>query len=263
MKILFIGDVVGRGGRDAVKALLPGLAAEYGCGFRIVNAENIAGGNGLTRSCLQELSGAHVDVFTTGDHVWDQREFQGEINALPNVLRPANFPAGQPGRGYGVFEAANGEKVGVLNLAGRVFMGTPSDNPFAAAEAAVEALRRETTQIVVDFHGEATSEKIAMGRFLDGKVSAVLGTHTHVPTADEQILPGGTAFQSDVGMVGGRDSILGRDIEAVLARFVTGMPSRFAVVESGIVLHGTVVETDGEGHALSIERICRAFEPGR
>lgn len=259
MKILFVGDVVGKGGREAVRRLVPALLEEFCGDFCVVNAENIAGGNGMTRSCLQELFDIGIDVFTAGDHVWDQREFPGEIKSMANVLRPANFPVAQPGRGYGVFTARDGRKVGVLNLAGRVFMGCPSDNPFLAAETAVAELQKETNTIIVDFHAEATSEKIALGRFLDGKVSAVLGTHTHVTTADEQIFPGGTAFQSDVGMVGSQNSVLGREIQAVLSKFVTGMPSRFAVVEDNIVLHGTLIETDDSGHATAITRISREF----
>ncbi|NMA20848.1 MAG: YmdB family metallophosphoesterase [Lentisphaerae bacterium] len=257
MKILFIGDIVGKGGRGAVQALVPGLRREYSCDFCIANAENIAGGSGLTRNCLQELNEGKVDVFTTGDHVWDQKEFAGEIKSLPNVLRPANFPIEQPGRGYGVFTNADGEKIGVISLIGRTFMAAGANCPFAAAERIVEELRKETPVIIVDFHAEATSEKIAMGRFLDGKVSAVLGTHTHVPTADQQVFPGGTAFQCDVGMVGARESILGRALEPVLSRFRTGMPSRFTVVDRGIRLHGTVITIEPDGRAVGIERVMR------
>ncbi|MFA6930185.1 MAG: TIGR00282 family metallophosphoesterase [Lentisphaeria bacterium] len=257
MKILFIGDIVGKGGREAVQALVPGLRREYKCDFCIANAENIAGGNGLTRNCLQELQEGKVDVFTAGDHVWDQKEFVGEIKSLPNVLRPANFPAEQPGRGFGIFATAAGEKVGVISLIGRTFMAAGADCPFAAAEKIIPELRQETPIIVVDFHAEATSEKIAMGRFLDGQVSAVLGTHTHVPTADQQIFPGGTAFQCDVGMVGARESILGRALEPVLTRFRTGMPSRFTVVDKGIRLHAVVLTVEINGHAVGIERVMR------
>jgi metallophosphoesterase (TIGR00282 family) len=257
MKFLFIGDIVGKGGREAVRALVPGLRREYACDFCVANAENIAGGSGLTRNCLQELMVGQVDVFTAGDHVWDQKEFVGEIKSLPNVLRPANFPPEQPGCGWGVFETQSGAKVGVLSLIGRTFMAAGADCPFAAAERIVPEIRQQTPFIIVDFHGEATSEKIAMGRFLDGKVSAVLGTHTHVPTADQQIFPGGTAFQCDVGMVGARESILGRALEPVLNRFRTGMPARFTVVDRGIRLHGVVVTVEADGRAVGIERIMR------
>lgn len=257
MKFFFIGDIVGKGGRDAVRALLPGLLKEYRCDFCVANAENAAGGSGMTRNCLQELQGGLVDVFTAGDHVWDQKEFASEIEALPQVLRPANFAAEQPGRGFGVFTAANGERIGVISLIGRVFMATHSDCPFAAAERIIPELRSQTSCILVDFHAEATSEKIAMGRFLDGKVSAVLGTHTHVPTADQQIFPGGTAFQCDVGMVGARESVIGRSLEPVISRFRTGMPARFTVNDRGIRLCGTVVTVDAGGRAVGIERVMR------
>lgn len=258
MKILFIGDIVGKGGREAVKALVPGLLAEYGCEFCVANGENMAGGNGMTRSCLKDFDGVPVDVFTAGDHTWDQKEYPGEIDQLDNVVRPANFSDGQPGRGWGIFQAASGVKVGVVNLLGRVFVGTPSNCPFEAAEKIVEEIRKTTPVIVVDFHGEATSEKIAMGRFLDGKVSAVLGTHTHVPTADDQIFPGGTAFQCDVGMVGARESILGREISNVVAKFRTGMPARFPVNDKGVRLCGVVVTIDeATGKATGIERVVR------
>jgi len=256
MKILFIGDVVGRGGRDAIISCVPDLLRQHECGFCVVNAENVAGGNGMTRKCLGEMSQCGIDVFTSGDHVWDQKEFPGEIGGMSNVLRAANFSPEQPGRGYGVFTTVGGQKVGVLNLIGRTFIGCQSDNPFVAAEKAVEELRKETPIILVDFHAEATSEKIAMGRFLDGKVSAVLGTHTHVPTADAQIFPGGTAYQTDVGMVGARESILGRDIAPILSRFYNGMPVRFTVTETGIRLCGAVVTVnDADGKATAIAPI--------
>lgn len=258
MKILFIGDIVGHGGRDAVKALAPRLREEYGCGFCIANGENIAGGNGLTKPLVCEFPAGTVDVFTAGDHTWDQKEFPGQIDRCPNVLRPENLGKEQPGRGYGIFEAADGTRVGVVNLIGRTFLGVPSDNPFTAAAAAVEQLRADTSVIIVDFHAEATSEKIAMGRFLDGRVSAVFGTHTHVATADTTIFPGGTAFQCDAGMVGSDASVLGREIAPVVSRFVTGMPTRFPVNDDNVVLHGIVVEVDpATGRALSVERVER------
>ena len=258
MNILFIGDIVGEGGRRATKNLLPALREEYSCAFCIANGENMAGGNGFTAKTIHDLDGCGVDVFTGGDHTWDQKGFDQEIGTLANMVRPANVSPAQPGIGYGVFTAANGLKVGVLNLLGRTFMALPSDDPFACADRAIEELRRETPIIFVDFHAEATSDKIALGRYLDGRASAVLGTHTHVPTADEQIFQAGTAFQCDVGMVGARDSILGRDIQAVVRRYTTGLPSRFAVVEKEIRLHATLVEVDeATGRALAIQRIVR------
>ena len=257
MRILFIGDIVGKGGRQAVKMTVRELMRENRCDFCIANGENMAGGGGFTKSCLAELDESGVDVFTSGDHVWDQKEFPDEIESVGNVLRPANFPDVQPGRGYGVFEARNGVKVGVISLIGRTFIGVTSNCPFAKADELVEKIRMETPVIVVDFHAEATSEKIAMGRYLAGRVSAVLGTHTHVPTADQQIFAGGTAFQCDVGMVGARESILGREIEPVLHRFTTGMPSRFLVSDKGIRLNGTVVTVGEDGKATGIERVTR------
>ncbi|MBP5637864.1 MAG: TIGR00282 family metallophosphoesterase [Victivallales bacterium] len=258
MRILFIGDIVGKGGRMAVKSLVRGLLREYNCQFCIANGENMAGGGGFTKQCLNELTDCGVDVFTAGDHVWDQKEFPNEITQFGNVLRPANFSSRQPGRGFGVFETADGLKVGVLNLIGRTFVAAQSNCPFEAADVAIPELRRETPIVIVDFHAEATSEKIALGRYLDGRVSAVIGTHTHVPTADQQLFPNGTAFQCDAGMVGARDSIIGRDIQAVLQKFSTGMPARFTVCEKDIRLCGTVITIDeATGKATSIERVLR------
>lgn len=257
MKILFVGDIVGKGGREAVAALVPQLRQELGCDFCVANAENMAGGGGITRRCLGELATSGVDVFTSGDHVWDQREFVDEIATLPQVLRPANVYPGQPGRGYGVFSAANGTEVAVICLLGRTFMNGLSDCPFQAAERIVTEVRQRTPFIVVDMHAEATSEKTALGRYLDGRVSAVLGTHTHVPTADETVLPHGTAFQCDVGMVGSRESVLGRDLGPVLQRFTTGMPARFTVADHHTRLHATVVTLDPQGRASAISRVTR------
>jgi metallophosphoesterase (TIGR00282 family) len=257
MKILFVGDIVGKGGRQAVATLVPALRRELACDFCVANAENIAGGSGLTRRCLAELDAVGVDVFSSGDHVWDQREFPGEIDRIANVLRPANVSPNQPGRGYGVFTLANGASVGVVCLLGRTFMNGLADCPFQAADRIVAEVRPVTPFLVVDIHAEATSEKVALGRYLDGRVSAVLGTHTHVPTADECVLPGGTAFQCDVGMVGSRESVLGRDIEPVLRRFATGMPSRFTVADHHVRLHATLVTVDAQGRATAIERVVR------
>ncbi len=259
MKILFIGDIVGKGGRRLVAALVPVLRRELECSMVIANGENMAGGGGMNRKCIKQISPAPlVDVITGGDHMWDQKELVGEIADFPQVLRPANASLCQPGKGYGVFVGANGVKVGVVSLQGRVFLQNQADCPFRVITEIVDELRRQTPIIMVDFHAEATSEKIAMGRYLDGKVSAVIGTHTHVPTADEQIFPGGTAFQSDVGMVGGAASILGRAIEPVVSRFVSGMPARFTVVESGIRLQATLIEVNPDtGRAVGIERVVR------
>ncbi len=261
MKFLFVGDIVGKGGRHAVAALVPRLRAEFGAGFCVANGENMAGGSGLSRKCLLELTAAGVDVVTTGDHVWDQKEFVGQIAEMPYVLRPANLPPQQPGRGWGLFQTADGTPVAVASLLGRTFMAAGSDCPFRTADAMLAALAGQVKIVIVDIHAEATSEKTALARYLDGRVTAVLGTHTHVPTADEQILPGGTAFQCDVGMVGARESILGRAIEPVVRRFATGMPGHFTVVEEGIRLHGTLIEADpATGRALTVQRVVRDWD---
>lgn len=262
LSILFVGDIVGKGGRRAVAALVPELRRELDCALVVANGENVAGGGGMTRKCVNALLEGRVDVITAGDHIWDQKDFVDEIRLCPEVLRPANVCPAQPGRGCGVFEARDGTRVGVLSLLGRTFIATQADCPFAAADAAIETLQEAgATMILVDFHAEASSEAIAMGRYLDGRVSAVLGTHTHVPTADEQILPQGTAYQTDVGMVGARDSVLGRQVSAVLHRFSTGMPARFAVVEHGIRMNATLVKIKPDtGRAVHIERIVRDYD---
>ena len=259
LNVLFIGDIVGSGGRDAVNALVRPIMEEYGCSFCIANGENMAGGNGFTASCIKELASSGVNVFTGGDHTWDQKDFQTEIEKLDNVLRPANVSALQPGRGYGVFSTREGIEIGVISLLGRTFMNNLANCPYEAAERIVSEIRQRTPFIVIDFHAEASSDKIAMGRMLDGRVSAVLGTHTHVPTADEQIFPCGTAFQCDVGMVGARESILGREIESIVGRYRTGMPTRFPVVNEGIRLNATLLALDEHGCATSIQRIVRDF----
>lgn len=260
MRILFIGDIVGHDGRSAVQALAPALQEEFGCDFCLANGENMAGGNGMSKALLAEFSPAQVDIFTSGDHTWDQREFPGQIEGVDNVLRPANFHASQPGRGWGVFTARNGVKVGVVNLLGRVFMKLNVSSPFDLVDQAIQEISAQTPVIFVDFHGEATSEKQAMGFYLDGRVTAVLGTHTHVPTADERILPGGTAFQCDVGMVGALDSVLGREASPVIQNFRTGMPMRFPVATGTTALMGTVVTLDETtGRATEIQRVSRLF----
>lgn len=250
MKILFIGDVVGSPGRQAVAMLVPRLRQERGLDLVIVNGENSAHGAGLSESTTEALLASGCDVITTGDHVWDQKGFEKSIELEPRIVRPLNYPAGTPGRGSVV---VNG--VGVINVLGRVFMPA-TECPFRTTQAEVARLRQQTNVIVVDIHAEATSEKIALGRFLDGQVSAVLGTHTHVPTADEQILPKGTAFISDVGMTGPHDSVLGRDVDAVIKRFVTGMPTKLEVASGNVILNGVIVDVDeSSGRARSIERV--------
>lgn len=254
LKILFLGDVVGEPGRRAVIEQLPQLKEEYALDFVIVNGENAAGGRGITPKITIDLLRAGAAVVTTGDHVWDQKDILNYIDTEPRLLRPINYPEQTPGQGTVVLETAKG-KVGVINVQGRTFMQPILDNPFAALEAAVVKMREETPVIFVDVHAETTSEKIAVGRFLDGRVSAVIGTHTHVQTADEQIFPGGTAFLCDAGMCGPTDSILGRDIEPIVGRFLTNLPAHFPVAKGPVALHGAVVEIDTEsGKAIRIVR---------
>lgn len=257
MKILFIGDIVGSPGRDAIKQLLPGLKKEYALDFIIANAENAAGGSGITRKVADELFDSGVDVLTSGDHIWKKSEIFEFINKDTRILRPLNFPDTAPGKGAVVYTLKNGAKIGVINVDGRVFM-EPLDSPFKTAHAACDELLRETKIIIVDIHAEATSEKSALGWYLDGKASAVLGTHTHVQTADEKILPKGTAFISDAGMTGPYDSVIGRRVEDVLQRFLTSVPVRFEVADSNVQLHGVVLDIDDKtGRAKSIERVQR------
>ncbi|MFM1943879.1 MAG: hypothetical protein RI897_2861 [Verrucomicrobiota bacterium] len=260
MKLLFIGDIVGEPGRRALRLLLPGLREAEGIDVVVANGENSAGGNGITPSMAEEIFAAGVDVITSGDHLWDQREVIQLLELEPRFVRPVNHVAGTPGRGYTVVETAAGVKVGVMNVQGRSFMA-PMENPFLAAREAVERLREVTPVIFVDMHAEATSEKIAMARLLEGLVSAVVGTHTHVQTADERVLPGGTAMMCDAGFTGPHDSVLGRDIEPVLKRFLTGMPQRFTVAAERILLQGALVEIDeATGKAYSIRRISERLQ---
>jgi len=255
MKILFIGDIVGSPGREAIKKLLPEIKREHGIDFVVANAENAAGGSGITPKVAEELFSSGVSVLTSGDHIWKKREIMELINAEERILRPVNFPGGAPGRGGAVFKVKDNLKIGVVNVQGRVFMQA-LDCPFKAAKAAQETLSKETKIIIVDMHAEATSEKVALGWYLDGLVSAVLGTHTHVQTADEKILPQGTAYISDAGMTGPQDSVIGRKIEDVLERFITCVPVRFEIAAGNIQLQGVVLDIDEQtGKARSIVRI--------
>ncbi len=255
LTILFLGDVVGEPGRNAVIARLAQLKEQHGIDFTIVNGENAAGGRGITGKITIELLRAGVSVITTGDHVWDQKDVVAFLSLEPRLLRPVNYPAGAPGGGSIVLETAKG-KVGVINVQCRTFMQPILENPFHAAEAAVTKMREETKNIVVDVHGETTSEKIALGRFLDGKVSAVIGTHTHVQTADEQIFPGGTAFMCDAGMCGPVNSILGRAIEPIMNRFISNLPASFPVAGGEVRLRGALIEVDETtGRAVRIVRV--------
>ena len=266
MKLLFIGDIVGQPGRRAVKELLPELRAQYALDFVIANGENSAGGSGITPRTAEEIFSAGVDVITSGDHLWDQKEVLELLANEKRFLRPLNYPPATPGRGSGVFEVQNPKSktqsplsIAVLNVQGRTFMA-PLENPFLLALDEVKRLRERAKIIFVDFHAEATSEKIAFARWLDGQVSAVVGTHTHVQTADEQIFPGGTAYLSDAGFTGPHESVLGREIEPVIKKFLTGMPQRFEVAKNRVLLHGAVIEfDDASGKAVKILRVSEAI----
>ena len=259
LTILFLGDVVGEPGRSAVIAGLPELKRAHAIDFTIVNGENAAAGRGITPKLTIDLLRAGVSVVTSGDHIWDRKEIVPFIETEPRLLRPLNYPAGAPGAGTIVLETPKG-KVGVINVQARTFMQPILENPFPLLDAAVATLRAETPVIIVDAHGETTSEKIAIGRYLDGRVSAVLGTHTHVQTADEQIFEGGTAFICDAGMCGPVHSILGRQIEPIVERFISNLPVVFPVAAGEVRLRGVVVEIEETtGRA---RRITRLDEPG-
>ena len=263
MNLIFLGDVVGKGGRAAVKRLIPELKREFNAQFVVVNGENAAAGNGLSASCLTELLTV-ADVVTSGDHTWDQKGFESEIQTFDRCVRPANFSALQPGRGYGVFRNPLGGEVAVISLLGKVFMRDSAYCPFETAEKILASLPERVKIILVDFHAKATSEKLALGYFLDGKVTAVIGTHTHVQTSDARVLPGGTAVLTDAGMCGAVTSVLGREVDAVVKKFRTGMPVRLPVVESGpIRVDGAVVSYDpATGRATGITAFSRVVEAG-
>ena len=255
MKILFIGDIVGEPGRRAVKELVPKIKHRDDVEFVIANGENIAGGSGITPALAEEILGCGVDVMTSGDHIWKRKEILDYIDSNRRLLRPANYPSQTPGFGSTIIGSESGTDVGVINLIGRVFMQA-LECPFRVAKEEVEKLKSKARVIIVDMHAEATSEKIALGWYLDGLVSAVIGTHTHVQTADEKILPGGTAFISDAGMTGPFDSVIGRKKEQILTRFITQMPARFEMAEGDVQLHGVVLDIDEKtGKANSIKRI--------
>ena len=255
MRILFIGDIVGRPGRQLVRLGLDAIVSRHEIDFVVANGENAAAGFGITREIGDELLELGVDVLTSGNHIWDKKEALDYIGTEPRLLRPANYPAGVPGNGGYVARARNGQTVGVINVMGRVFM-LNIDDPFAVVLREIETMRQRTRLILVDFHAEATSEKAAMGWHLDGKVTAVLGTHTHVQTADERILPRGTAFLTDAGMTGPHDSIIGVEVEPALARFLTGLPARFETASANPRLNAVVVDADeATGKATDIERL--------
>jgi metallophosphoesterase (TIGR00282 family) len=252
MFILVVGDIVGSPGRRTVSKLIPGLRQEYGADFVIANAENAAGGFGVTSETAQELFDADVDVLTSGNHIWAQREIFPYLDSEMPILRPLNYPPGVPGRGH-----ISKDGVLVVNLIGRTFIGS-FDCPFQTIDKLLTELKPKPPIIIVDFHAEATSEKMAMGRYLDGRVSAILGTHTHVGTIDAQVFPQGSAYVTDIGMVGPTDSIIGDDTESVLQRFLTAMPHRLSVGHGKAMLNAICVRVDDQtGKALGIERIYR------
>ncbi|NQT19547.1 MAG: TIGR00282 family metallophosphoesterase [Planctomycetes bacterium] len=254
-KILVAGDIVGSPGREMIRNHLEAYVEANSIDFTIVNGENAAGGLGISAAIAQRLFEWGVDAITTGDHVWKKKDIISAIQTDVRILRPANFPVESPGRGHTCIKSASGQSVGIVNVVGRVFMN-PAECPFKAADRAVAELREQTRVILVDVHAEATSEKIAMGWHLNGRVSAVYGTHTHVQTADERVLSGGTAYISDIGMVGGHESVLGRKTEAVLKKFITNLPAHFDVAAGDPRLCGAVITVDPvSGKAEAIERV--------
>jgi len=257
MRILFVGDVHGKPGRRILKERLPRLRSRFEANLVIVNGENAAGGAGISADVAQELLASGADVITGGNHTWHHRDAFELLDAETRIVRPLNYPAGTPGRGSAVVAAArNTTRVAVLNAQGRVFMPVPIDDPFRILRAEVDRLREQTPVIVVDMHAEATSEKVALGWYLDGKVSAVIGTHTHVQTADERVLPEGTAYITDLGLTGPTDGVIGVDREQILQRFLFQMPIRFETAKGPAALHGVVIAVDPEsGRATSIRRL--------
>jgi 2',3'-cyclic-nucleotide 2'-phosphodiesterase len=259
MKLLFIADIVGRPGRKAVTELVPALRAQHQIDLVIANGENSAGGSGITPSTAAEIFAGGVDIITSGDHLWDQKDVTELLENEPRFVRPLNYPPGTPGQGSTIFHRDAQPPVGVINLQGRTFM-PPLENPFLSVLTEIGRLQRTTRIIFVDFHAEATSEKVALARMLDGRVSAVVGTHTHVQTADERILPGGTAFLCDGGFTGPHDSIIGREVDPIVRRFLTSMPQKFDVASNNILLQGALIDIDPDtGKASRITRVSRSL----
>jgi 2',3'-cyclic-nucleotide 2'-phosphodiesterase len=255
MRILMIGDIVGQPGRMAASVLLENIVKNRSVDFVIANGENAAGGNGITHPIARDLFDLGIHVLTMGNHVWDKKEIFDFIDQDERIIRPINYPGNPPGRGYGIFNLPEGKKIAIVNASGRVFMGD-LDCPFRRIDDVLPELRKETPIILVDFHAEATSEKVAMGWHLDGRVSAVIGTHTHVQTADERILPHGTAYITDVGMTGPVNSVIGVEKEAVLERFLTQMPARFTVAKGLMIFSALIVDIDPlTGMAEYVERV--------
>jgi metallophosphoesterase (TIGR00282 family) len=262
IKILCIGDVVGSPGRRALAAELPTIVERHGISGTIVNAENIASGSGITPGLFEKVLKSGVDLVTLGDHIYRRKEFIPVLESSDRVVRPANIATGAPGREFSIFETTGGQRVSVISLLGRLFIKKPADCPFRAADRVLAKIPSDVKSIIVDFHAEATSEKVAMGWYLDGRVSLVFGTHTHVPTADERILPGGSGYITDVGMTGPHDSVLGRDKDAVLQALVTAVPARFDVAADDVRINGVVAEINtATGHCMSLERIRVDSQP--
>ena len=262
MNSLFIGDIVGRPGRTMLQRHLDEIRAEFSIDITVVNGENAAGGLGITPEILDEILGLGVQGVTLGNHTWRKKQLAPVLNEYDAVVRPANYPQGVPGQGATVLKLADGRSLGVVNVLGRVYL-EPIDCPFEAAQREVESLRSSTSHILVDCHAEATAEKVAMGWHLDGLVTAVVGTHTHVQTADERILPRGTAYITDVGMTGPSDSVIGMERDIVLHKFLTGMPSEFRVARDRPILNGVVIESGEGGEATSIRRVYVVDERGK
>ncbi len=262
MKILCIGDIVGRPGRQAVQEFLPEIKKQYNIDYVIANAENAAAGAGLTTRLAKEIFSYGCDVLTLGDHVWDQKDLEVFLNEAPNLIRPANFPEGVPGRGWCVVKKENLPPLAVINLLGRTFIRYHLLCPFRTFEGMIEEIKKQTPIIVLDMHAEATSEKVAMGHFVDGKISAVFGTHTHIQTADEKILPQKTAYITDLGMTGPYDSVIGQDKESIIRRYLLSMPLKHHVASGDVQLNGAVIEVDDQtGRAVSIERVRKNLAP--
>ena len=253
LKILFVGDVFGQPGREALLGWLPAFKEERAVGFVIANGENVANGAGITSKLALKLLGAGVDVLTTGNHVWRQKEVYSFLATDERIVRPANYPAGSPGRGLTVRPAADGSEVAVINLAGELFLNTGM-SPFRIVDRLVDEAEELAETIVVDLHAEATSEKVAMGHYLDGRVTAVLGTHTHVQTSDARVLPGGTAYLTDVGMTGALESVIGVRTDIIVQRFLTELPAQFEVADGAVRLDAALITAEG-GRALAIEAI--------
>ena len=262
MKLLAIGDIFGRPGREALAALLPGLIREHGVGFVVVNGENAAGGKGITCKIADELFSLPIDVITSGNHIWEKEELIPYLDSRP-ILRPHNVDPSLPGKGWGIFALRSGMRIAVVSLQGVVHMegkGKKSSDPFQSVDALIADLSKRSDAILIDFHAEATSEKRAIAWYVNGRVTALVGTHTHVQTADESIMSGGTAYISDLGMTGPHDSVIGLDKDVALHRFLTGDKRKFKVADAGVRVEGVVIDIDDKnGHALSIVRIKKSI----